>query len=227
MRRGTGKSAMHVDPLRPEELENLPVFPLPRVVFFPGSVLPLHLFEPRYRAMIEHCMTKGPRAFAVTLLQPGFEAAYEGRPAIRTIAGVGRIVAHEAQRDGTHDVLLQGLHRVSLDEIHDESLPFRTAKAKVLEPTNVDVPMGELQALMACATQVAQVVRQQHPEFQLGTSLDEGASKVADTIADRFVAVPETRQAILEALDLRQRVGLVTDAVGGLLAMLASRDAPS
>jgi Lon protease-like protein len=217
---------MSVEPLRPEELARLPVFPLPRVVFFPGSVLPLHLFEPRYRAMIEHCMTHGPRALAVTLLEPGFEAAYEGRPAIRTIAGVGRIVTHEANPDGTHDVVLQGLHRVKLGEIFDESLPFRTAKATLLESTGLEVPPHELQALLVCAAQVAQAVRRQHPEFSVGVGLDAGAERVADTIADRFVALPELRQAILEELDLRARVARVTGAVGELLGMVA-RSAPS
>ncbi|MCA9613993.1 MAG: LON peptidase substrate-binding domain-containing protein [Myxococcales bacterium] len=218
---------MNTAALTPEELARLPVFPLPRVVFFPGSTLPLHLFEPRYRAMIEHCMSDGPQAFAVALLEPGYEAGYEGRPAIRTLAGVGRIVAHEAQRDGTHDVLLQGLHRVRLEELHDPSLPFRTAKATIVEPTSTEVPLGELQALLACATQVAQVVRAQHPDFAIGTSIESGAAHVADTLADRFVAAPEARQAILEELDLRARVSKVMDAVGGLLAMLATRETPS
>ena len=46
-------------PLSAEELARLPVFPLPRVVFFPGTALPLHLFEPRYTEMIEDCLDSG------------------------------------------------------------------------------------------------------------------------------------------------------------------------
>lgn len=214
------------EPLTEDELRELPVFPLPRIVFFPGSTLPLHLFEPRYRAMIEHCITKGPRAIAIALLEPGYEATYEGRPAIRTLAGVGRIVAHEAREDGTHDVLLHGLHRVSLEELPDPSRPFRVARATLLESRG-EVARDDLQALLACATQVAQVVRQQHPDFELGAGLDDDAERIVDTIADRFVAPPDERQAILEALDLRERVALVTDAVGELLAMLSSRTIPS
>lgn len=214
-------------PLTAEELAALPVFPLPRVVFFPATVLPLHLFEPRYRAMIEHCMEHGPRAMAVTLLKPGYEPDYEGRPAFHGVGGVGRIVAHERNPNGTHDVVLEGVHRVFLEERTDHSHPFRLAKATVLEPTGSEVPREEVLALMACASQVAQIVRLRHPELELGVSAEDRPAVIADTLADRFVAAPDRRQAILEARDVRQRIALVTDAIGELLALLATHDTPS
>ncbi|HEY8427238.1 MAG TPA: LON peptidase substrate-binding domain-containing protein, partial [Sandaracinaceae bacterium] len=85
-------SAPAIEPLREDELAALPIFPLPSVVLFPGSVLPLHVFEPRYRAMMEDCVSRGPRAMAVALLRPGWERDYEGRPPVYEIAGAGRIV---------------------------------------------------------------------------------------------------------------------------------------
>ncbi|HJL00476.1 MAG TPA: LON peptidase substrate-binding domain-containing protein [Polyangiaceae bacterium LLY-WYZ-15_(1-7)] len=213
-------------PLAPEELARLPVFPLPRVVFFPGTLLPLHLFEPRYRAMIEDCLEKGPKALAIALLKPGYETDYDGKPAIHAIAGAGRILAHEKNADGTHDIVLQGMTRVSLEELEVDT-PYRVAKATPLEDQGGEVPRSEVTTLLACATQVAQVVRQQHPEFALGVSVQDPPHRVADTVADRFVAEPARRQAILEALDVRERLSLVTDSVGELLAHLASHEAPS
>ncbi|MEM9068429.1 MAG: LON peptidase substrate-binding domain-containing protein [Myxococcota bacterium] len=214
------------EPLTNEELEQLPVFPLARVVFFPGTLLPLHLFEPRYRTMIEDCVTTGPRALAVALLEPGYESDYEGRPPIRSIAGVGRIIAHERNGNGTHDIVLHGLERVRLEELAPDK-PYRQAKAIALAAEAESVNQGDILALLACAGQVAEVVRRKHPEFSLGVSARDPAAHVADTLADRFVADTDKRQAILEELNLPRRVALVTDAIGELLAMLASRDLPS
>ena len=67
------------EPLAPEELAALPIFPLPRVVLLPGAALPLHVFEPRYRAMMHDCLEAGPRAIAMAMLAPGWERDYEGR----------------------------------------------------------------------------------------------------------------------------------------------------
>ena len=77
-------------PLSSEELEALPIFPLPRLVFFPGSRLPLHLFEPRYLEMMEHCLQRGPEAIAVATL--GKDAKFKAQtcpaaPAPRLIPG--------------------------------------------------------------------------------------------------------------------------------------------
>lgn len=214
------------EPLSASELAALPVFPLPRAVFFPGSTLPLHLFEPRYRALAEHCISEGPKAMAIALLEPGYEADYEGRPPIHRIAGAGRIIAHEQNPDGTHDVILHGTQRVALDEV-DVSKPFRLAKATALVSANTTVPKGDVLALFSCASRVAEVVRRRHPEFNLGVTPGEPAAYVADILADRFVAEPDRRQAILEALDPAVRVALVTESIGELLLMLAEQELPS
>ena len=72
---------MPLDParLRALALEEVPVFPLPNVVLLPGALLPLHVFEPRYREMTRDVVA-GRRRMAVARLQPGFEADYHGRP---------------------------------------------------------------------------------------------------------------------------------------------------
>lgn len=214
------------DRLLPEELAELPVFPLPRVVFFPGTILPLHLFEPRYRAMIEDCMNNGPKALAVALLKPGFEPEYMGRPQIHTICGVGRIIAHERRSDGTHNIVLRGLGRVRIEELPPGGLPYRRAQATPLWDTGKVSP-GSLQTLLSCATQVASLVRRQHPEFELGLDDTKDPGIIADQIADRFVSDSERRQQILETQDVDARMEQVTHAVGELLALLSAASPPS
>jgi Lon protease-like protein len=213
-------------PLSADELAKLPIFPLPRVVFFPGTALPLHLFEPRYTRMVEDCLDTGCTALAVALLAPGWEDNYEGDPAIYEIAGAGRIVAHQARRDGTHDIILHGLNRVRLQEHPSERRPYRCARAEPLEDVGTATP-GDVLAIMACAARVAAKVRERQPDFVLQVSNNLAPARAADVIADQLVVSPEARQQILEAVVVKRRVSLVTEQVAGLLAQLSEAHAPS
>jgi Lon protease-like protein len=213
-------------PLSAEELDKLPVFPLPRVVFFPGTALPLHLFEPRYTEMIEDCLDGGCTAMAVALLAPGWEDHYEANPAIHEIAGAGRIVAHQRQADGTHDVILHGLDRVRLREMPNEGHAYRCARAEPLEDFGA-VSSSDVLAMMACATRVAAKVRERQPDFVLQVSADLAPARAADVVADQLVVSPDERQRILETSDIRERVNLVTESVASLLAQLSEAHAPS
>jgi Lon protease-like protein len=67
----------------------LPIFPLPDVTFFPNTLLPLHVFEARYRAMVMDVLARD-RQLAVVKLAPGFEAAYAGKPAVHPVAEPAR-----------------------------------------------------------------------------------------------------------------------------------------
>lgn len=213
-------------PLSTDELAKLPIFPLPRVVFFPGTALPLHLFEPRYTRMIEDCLDSGCTALAVALLAPGWEDNYEGNPAIHEVAGAGRIVAHQARRDGTYDVILHGLNRVRLHEHPSEGRPYRRARAAPIEDVGA-ATSADVLAMMACATRVAAKVRERQPDFVLQLSNDLPPARAADVVADQLVVSPEARQQILETADIHQRVSLVTEHVASLLAQLSEAHAPS
>jgi ATP-dependent Lon protease len=105
----------------------VPVFPLPDVVLFPDALLPLHVFEPRYRAMVA-AARGGEGLIAVATLLPGWEKDYEGAPAFHPLATVGRIVRIHDREDGRSDLLLLGLERARLEE-EFAAHPFRTARA--------------------------------------------------------------------------------------------------
>ena len=210
--------------LAADELARLPFFPLPRVVFFPGAFLPLHIFEQRYRDMVQACV-EGTGAMAIARLKPGYEENYEGSPDIYSVGGAGRIVDHQENPDGTHAIVLRGISRVALVEEESGAL-FRIAQARVLRDEG-QVDAGNMQTLIACATQVATVVRERHPEFELGIRPDDEASTIIDTLADRFVADSDERQMILEACKLADRCDHALNSIAGLLATLAERKTPS
>jgi Lon protease-like protein len=108
------------------------LFPLPNVVLFPHLVLPLHIFEPRYRQMTNDALA-GDRLIAMALLQPGWESDYEGLPEIYPIACLGKIQTEQRLPDGRFDLQLRGLTRVRIvEEVTDGKL-YRRAKVEMLQ----------------------------------------------------------------------------------------------
>ncbi|MGH7726518.1 MAG: LON peptidase substrate-binding domain-containing protein [Candidatus Eiseniibacteriota bacterium] len=108
----------------------VPVFPLPNVVFFPGVALPLHVFEPRYRKLLEDAVA-GEKLIALATLLPGWEKDYEGAPAFHPLATIGQVENVERLPDGRSNIMLVGLERAQLEEEFTD-LPYRLAAARVV-----------------------------------------------------------------------------------------------
>lgn len=114
--------------------ESIPIFPLPNVVLFPNVFLPLHIFEPRYREMIEDALD-GDRIVGMTLLRPGWETDYEGRPPVYPIGCAGLITHAERLPDGRFNVVLRGLEkfRVTAEDDGGDGKAYRVARIDALE----------------------------------------------------------------------------------------------
>lgn len=119
--------------------ESIPIFPLPNVVLFPHVFLPLHVFEPRYRAMAEDALDDD-RIIGMTLLRPGWETDYEGRPPIYPIGCAGLITHAERMPDGRFNIVLRGLEKFRVVG-EDHTQPYRQAHIDVIEePSCRDMP---------------------------------------------------------------------------------------
>jgi len=103
----------------------IPIFPLPDGVLFPNVSLPLHIFEPRYRAMVADALQSG-EIIGMVLLQPGWEADYEGRPPVYPIGCAGLITHVERLPDGRFNIVLRGLAKFRVTG-EDQSRPYRLA----------------------------------------------------------------------------------------------------
>jgi Lon protease-like protein len=104
----------------------LPIFPLPNVVFFPQTRLPLHIFEPRYRQLVREALETDER-MGIVLLKPGWEPAYFGAPPVFSHATLGTIEHAIPLDDGRYNILLRGDVRVEiLEEV--SRVPYRTAR---------------------------------------------------------------------------------------------------
>jgi Lon protease-like protein len=173
----------------------IPVFPLPNVVLFPNVFLPLHIFEPRYRAMVSDALA-GDRIIGMILLKPGFEADYEGRPPIYSIGCAGVITHAEAQPDGRYNIVLRGLEKYRIVS-EDESKAYRLAHVEVLSEITPEADKVELrrhrqrlEALLAAAVERAG----SEPRFPPAVPDED----LVNALAQYIELDPLERQALLE-----------------------------
>jgi Lon protease-like protein len=107
------------------------LFPLPNLVLFPHVIQPLHIFEPRYVEMLEDAVADD-RLIAMSLLEPGWEADYDGRPAVAQVACLGRVITWQHQPESRYNLLLLGLERVRIVQELPPGRSFREARVDVL-----------------------------------------------------------------------------------------------
>lgn len=184
-------------------IERLPIFPLPGVVFFPGILLPLHVFETRYRKLTRDVL-EGSRCMTVALIPDPARSDELGQPLLAPVAGAGEIVRHQALADGRHNIVLLGRARVRLHELPFEP-PYRQARA-VVEEEHGAASETDVAALTSTATRFAALLRQRDPSFSLSLPATREPGALADAIASALVIEAGERQEILETLDVRERI---------------------
>src|SRR5437764_6589053 len=113
--------------------DEVAVMPLPGAVLFPHALLPLYIFEPRYREMLAHALQRD-RMFSVTLIKPSCPE-WQAPEDFFHFATVGLIRACVGRGDGTSNLVLQGLHRVRFTGFEQET-PFPVAKIDIVESDN-------------------------------------------------------------------------------------------
>jgi len=193
-------------------LSALPLFPL-TTVLFPGALLPLHVFEPRYRAMVRDALDSH-RVLSVVLVTDLDARDERGHPEIAAVAGAGVIVDHVELPSGRFNVLVRGRARVRLDE----ELPpggklYRRARASAIVPPPGEVAPADLSALISAAAAFTSRVRERDPSFDFTLPRDAPAGLVADLCAHHLVLDARERQAALETLEVGPRVRRVAEAL--------------
>ena len=202
------------------DLSAVPLFPLPGVVLFPRAVLPLHIFEDRYRAMTADAL-RGDKLIAMGLLKPGWEKSYYGRAAIEETVCVGRIVSHEKLPDGKYNFLLQG---ITPARVHREiqTTPYRVAELKAVESTQV--PEADLQPQrrrlidLFLATPLGGIGA--GPQFRQLVKSPLPTPDVAHVAAFTFLDNVPLKQSLLEETDTLRRINRTIDALHEIVASL-------
>ena len=170
----------------------IPIFPLPDVVLFPNVPLRLHIFEPRYRAMVADALA-GDRIIGMVLLRPGFEANYEGRPSIYPIGGAGVITEVERLPDGRFNIALRGLVKFRVTR-EDLSRSYRIAHVEAIPELSGDEDKAALHSQRERLKALVAAAIGAEPNFTPGISNED----LVNTIAQNTELEPSERQALLE-----------------------------
>jgi Lon protease-like protein len=185
--------------------KQLPVMPLPGAVLFPHALLPLYIFEPRYRQMLQHAL-QHHRMFCVTLIKPSCPNWHAAEDFFQ-LATVGLIRACVGCGDGTSNLILQGLQRVRFASFKQQT-PFPIAKIDVVESR--DATTVETEALGAKVLELYASLK--HDGRKLPMKVDRYLAELrdlemlADLMASTFINDPLRRQRILEERSLNQRL---------------------
>jgi Lon protease-like protein len=149
----------------------VPLFPLADVWLFPRAIVPLHVFEPRYKAMVEESLD-GPGRMVIGTVVEGHEGEMEGAPPCYPIAGVGEIGRHDRLEGGRFQIVLVGLSRARIHEVESDR-PYRLVDVEPLAegaPSKADD--DALRPLLVTALQSPEEPEAAWEEIPLGVLAD-------------------------------------------------------
>jgi Lon protease-like protein len=202
-------------------LRQLPVFPLPDVVMFPHALLPLHIFEPRYRKLTRDALA-GNRLMGLAL-QVEDEVAGAAPPRFAPILGVGEIVMAQELPDGRFNLVLRGRMRVRHERELETDEPYRIITATEI-PDELPAPeeLGEGESsLRSLIFGLADALPEGGELLKQVVSAQTSAAELVNVVAAALVAETGARQRLLETTDILARIEAVSNEVAAVTARVA------
>ena len=195
------------------------IFALPNLVMFPHVMQALHIYETRYRAMLEEAL-EGDRLIALAVLAPGWEKNYEGRPTLRSTACLCRVATHQRTPEGTYNVLLLGVRRLRLVRELPPKKLFRVVESEILDDESPDdeppEAAEELQRqLLAAFKRAMPKIPDAYEQLDqlLGAQITLGM--LADIVAYTIDLDLEWKMRLLAECNVFQRTRLLLEAIAG------------
>jgi Lon protease-like protein len=161
------------------------LFPLPNLVVFPHVMQPLHIFEPRYRAMLEEALADDG-LIGMVLLAPGWEKDYEGRPPLRAVGCLCRVATYHKTDEGSYNVLVLGLRRIVVEKELPPDKLFRVAEVRL------------------CEDEYCEAAAADRPELQ---------RRLLEAFKQVLPSMPEANEQLDELLGSQVPLGMLTDIV--------------
>lgn len=203
-------------------LRRLPLFPLEDVVLFPHSLIPLHIFESRYRKMVRDVLSSN-RLMAISL-QLEHEDLQEGPlPRVAEVASVGELVLAQELPDGRFNLVVRGRARIGIDEELASDEPYRLISAHEIpdEPANAPEAIADIgeadTALRALITGLAESIPDGGDLLKHVAAAQDSPAALANVIAASLIADAKTRQRLLETTDIFQRLDRLSNEVVALI----------
>ena len=218
--------------MTPESIPKIiPLFPLPTTVLFPGTYLPLHIFEPRYREMVQDSLNgalEGARIIGMVLLKENWERDYYGNPPIHRTGCVGRIAQVQRLDDGRYNIILYGLEKFTVKEEFC-SQSYRRAWIEPVRPP-ADAPNGLPSALRAELVRSLKVYSGLCGwENQIHTVLDAPMEddRLVDFLSFELDLTPIEKQFLLEAEGAVRQCRRLIDFIGFMTSDRRVREEPA
>jgi uncharacterized protein len=193
------------------------VFPLPNVVFFPQTNLPLHIFEPRYCEMITETI-QNKQLIGMFLLQPGWQDDYYGSPPIHSIGCAGELIHVERLPEGKFNIILRGLTRVrALETVQD--VPYRRVRVHIL-PDTVSADQRSVDSIKRSLLKKFKIFTSFLQDMDLELKKDSDLVEVANFIASTLQLDAEEKRRLLEMDDAYERALAVHEHLAGAVTIL-------
>jgi Lon protease-like protein len=194
----------------------IPIFPLPNVVLFPNMMLPLHIFEARYRKMVNDCLN-GDHYLGMILLREGWE---RGEIAYFEVGGMGVITHVLRHPGGNMDIVLRGLSRYRVKAFVQQK-PYLIGEVEILEEEWEDSPALEMATshmMELFRRSLERQPKEVREKILSQVNLLQSPVDLANSLASVLNTDVYKKQALLEAPTVRDRVRLLTSFLKGELA---------
>ncbi|MGE3508636.1 MAG: LON peptidase substrate-binding domain-containing protein [Vicinamibacterales bacterium] len=204
--------------------ELLSLFPLPTTVLFPNVFLPLHVFEPRYRAMVADALASD-RMIGMVLLREGWQQDYEGRPPVYPVGCSGVITHVETLTDGRYNLVLRGLDRFRIVS-EDRDKPYRRAVVTPLpEPPPDPSARRELRQLRErLDLLIGPAVERSGTDAGITSAMPD--DDLVNALAQYLDLEPVEKQALLELEGTPRRAAALVELLEMKLLMPRTGGAP-
>lgn len=212
-------NALKIPQLDEEDLRRVALFPLPNAVLFPSTILPLHIFEPRYRTMTREAIEQQLPIVICKFIEPRTLNAHN-HPLFCDIGGVGFIRNYQQLPDGRYNILVEGVSRVRIrEELFDSDKPYRVGHAELIpEQSDTSGALGALlTTLRRCITGLEAEYTTLSQALQKILKEAQSPAALSDTIASLIISNPEVRQHMLEEPHVERRLDELITRIAALL----------
>jgi len=205
-------------------LRRLPLFPLEDIVLFPDSIIPLHIFEARYRKMVRDVL--GSNRLVAISLQLEKENLEDGSaPRVARVASVGELVLAQELPDGRFNLVVRGRARIGIDEELPSDEPYRLIAAHEIpdDPSIEANDIGDADAaLRALVTGLAESIPDGGELLKHVAAAQDTPAALANVIAASLIADAKARQRLLETTDVFERLERLSNEVVALIDRVGS-----
>lgn len=199
--------------------ERLPLFPLDNVVFFPSTILPLHIFEERYKQMVQDS-SDSHNLICMTLLNP--EMGQEDSESLANTGCIGRIINNEESDDGKKNIILYGLKRIEITKVLYDK-PYREVEIKIIETSSSDNSEAFKKRIMDLTNKWNLLLDGYTDDYKIKIENGSTLSKITDSLSSSMVAKASDRQLLLEEFDEKIRAEKIIEVLESRIEILSGK----